>query len=225
MDDEPLADSVELEPDLMPGMEPEEGEPVRRTIKRMPSEQGSNIPLGWKPTPAKPIPVTRCVYVWPDGHDRQGERCNRWSLRGTQRCYIHGGRGNLKNIETYRQAIIEAARLEMTEYAPAAVTGLWALAENASAENVRLKAYTEVLDRIGLKAAEQFQVDVTHHDADPAVALAQRLAKLKKAADEIRQRDDERRTAANADILHSLDGSVVLELEAGGEIIDGEIVD
>jgi hypothetical protein len=220
------ADTMEIELDLAPGMEAEEDTVDRRRINT-PDRQNSTIPTGWKPTAAKPIPVVRCTHVWPDGHDRQGERCNKWSLRGSRRCYYHSGRGNLKNVEEYRLAVVESARLRITEAVPEALDWLFELGANSTADNVRLKAATEILDRAGIKSAEQIDVSVTHHEADPAVALAERLNKLKQAADEIRKRDEDRRAAADAVASAAASaGSAVLELEAGdGVVIDGEIVE
>jgi hypothetical protein len=206
-------DSIELEPDLPPGQEPEEGAPVKRFIKRTAVQQGSSIPTGWKPTAKKPIPVVRCHYIFKDSHARAGERCEQWSLRGSNLCYMHGGRGNLKNIETYRQSIIEAARLRLTEAVPDALQTLFDLAANSTADNVKLKAATEVLDRAGVKTAEQVEIDLHVTEASPAAALAERLDKLKKAADFIADQE-RKRTAAR-------------ELEAAPDttVIDAEIVE
>lgn len=215
MDKEELpaeSDHIELEPDLPPGQEPEEGAPTKRHIKRSAVQQGSNIPVGWKPTVHKPIPVVRCHYVFKDSHARAGERCEQWSLRGSNLCYAHSGRGNLKNIEIYRQTIIEAARIRLTEAVPDALQTLFDLAANSTADNVKLKAATEVLDRAGVKSADQLEIDLrVSDDLSPAAALAERLDKLKKAADYITEQE-RKRTAA-------------LELEAGPEVIEAEIVE
>lgn len=209
---------LELEPDLAPGMEPEDGGPKRRYIKKQSAEQqGSNIPLGWKPTVQAPVPVVRCHHIFKDDHPRGGERCGRWSLRGSRLCYRHSGNGNLKNVEEYRQAIIDAARLQLIESAPAAVDVMLDLMANSPADNVRLKAAESVLDRTGLKIAEEINVNVEVTEMNPAVVLAERMQKLKTAAETIRRKDEE------AAEQRALEAAAVVEPD--GEIIEGEIVD
>jgi 3-deoxy-D-manno-octulosonate 8-phosphate phosphatase KdsC-like HAD superfamily phosphatase len=87
------------------------------------------------------------------------------------------------------------------------------LAANSTADNVKLKAATEVLDRAGVKTAEQVEIDLHVTEASPAAALAERLDKLKKAADFIADQE-RKRTAAR-------------ELEAAPDttVIDAEIVE
>jgi hypothetical protein len=184
MDSERLpTERLELEPDLAPGMEPEEGALTRRSIKYTPGQQDATIPAGWKPSLNKPIPVVRCHYVWKTGHPREGDRCNKWSLRGSQLCFFHSGRGNLKNVEEYRLAIIEAARLQLTEAVPDAMKTLLDLAANSPADNVKLKAATEILDRAGIKTAAELNVNVEVTEANPATTLAERLDKLRRGAE------------------------------------------
>lgn len=206
-------------------MEAEEDTLDRRQINT-PSRQGSNIPAGWKPTIRKPIPVVRCHYVWPDDAPRGGDRCNRWSLRGSQLCYIHSGRGNLKNVEEYRLAIVEAARLQLTEAIPDAMATLLDLAANSPADNVKLKAATEILDRAGIKTAQELNVTVEHSETNPATTLAERIEKLKKAAElsaEMQRRNDaavEETLALTAVPVSVIDSDDT----ADSEVIEGEIV-
>lgn len=221
------SEQVELEPDLPPGVEPEEGGAERRFIKKQSAlQQDSLIPQGWKPTVRTPVPVVRCAHIFKDSHERAGERCGRWSLRGSRLCYRHSGNGNLRNVEEYRQAIIEAARLQLTEAVPDAMQTLIHLQENSPADNVRLKAATEILDRAGLKAAEQLEVDITVSDRPPAVALAERLEKLRRAG-ELNAEMQRRQNEAEEERLALPSASVVLPLEDDNEIvvIEGEIID
>jgi hypothetical protein len=225
-------EQVELEPDLPPGQEPEEGAPAKRFVKRSALEQDAIIPAGWKPTARKPIPVVRCRYIFKDNHPRGGERCGRWSLRGSELCWTHGGKGNLRNVEEYRRAIIDAARLQLTEAVPDALNTLITLAESSPADNVRLKAATEILDRTGLKSPDEVHVDVEVTHTTPAATLAERLDKLKKAAG--LQADMQRRVQDEEDrIAESAAGTAVLELlpattattDPDDGVIEGEIVD
>lgn len=226
MEEQPLAEEsefIELEPDLPPGQEPEDDAPAKRRIKRSAVQQGSLIPQGWKPSLRKPVPVVRCNYIFHDKHERAGERCMRWSLRGSLLCYTHGGRGNLKHAEEYRLAIIESARLQLIEGAGDAVDTMLYLMRHSGADNVRLKAATEVLDRVGIKTADQLEVDVTVTEASPAAALAQRLDKLKKAAEFVAAKEEEQRRAEEEQLALPA-GTAVIEVE-DAEVIDGEVVE
>lgn len=224
------AEQIEIELDLPPGQVADEDVLDRRRINT-PSRQGATIPAGWKPTVHKPVPVMRCHHVWPDDHPRGGDRCNRWSLRGSQLCYIHSGRGNLKNVEEYRLAIVEAARLQLTEAVPDALATLFELAANSPADNVKLKAATEILDRAGLRTAAELNVQVEHIEAQPAATLSERLQKLKSAADVIRAKEEEAEAAAaeaelNARMLTAATAAVDLDDDGDdGGIIEGEIVE
>lgn len=223
MTDEPLADEyLELEPDLPPGQVPDEDALKHRSVKRTAAAQGSNIPQGWKPSLRKPIPVVRCHYIFKDTHAKAGEQCEKWSLRGSLLCYTHGGRGNLQNVEDYRKAIVDAARLELTENVPMALDTLFHLAQNSGADNVRLKAAESILDRTGIKTADQLEVSLEVTQTDPAAVLAERLGKLKDAADKIASARAEARQAPlpDPDQLALTTGE-----DDEADIIEAEVVD
>jgi hypothetical protein len=222
------SDQVELEPDLPPGVEPDEGSSTKRFIKQSALQQGSNIPTGWKPTVRTPVPVMRCSHIFKDDHPRGGDRCGRWSLRGSRLCYRHSGNGNLKNVEEYRLAIIEAARLQLTEAVPDALATILDLAANSPADNVKLKAATEILDRAGIKTAQELNVNVEVSEASPATTLAERIEKLKKAAEisaEMQRRNAEAQeetlalTAVPVSVIDTADTA-----DSDTEILEGEIV-
>src|SRR4051794_26381530 len=67
------------------------------------------VPPSWKrATVGAPVPVVRCTYIFPDTHDRPGEQCKRWSLRGTTVCIKHGGA--LPGVREHSEAVVESAR-------------------------------------------------------------------------------------------------------------------
>lgn len=136
------------------------------------------VPAGWKKaTLGAPIPVVRCTYIFPDTHDRPGEQCARWSLRGTVKCIKHGGQ--IPGVRQHSEAMVEAARLRLIGATDEAVDWLLELAESSTSDAVRLKATTEVLDRAGVRGG--VEVDVTVGEkVDPAQALRDRLAVLRK---------------------------------------------
>lgn len=140
-------------------------------------QQNSNIPLGWKPTPAEPVPVVRCVTI-----KKNGERCKRWSLRGYNKCYRHSGSGNLPNVQKYCDNVIEAARLRLLDNADYAIDVLEELMQPGTSEGVRLKASTEVLDRAGVRGGFEVDTEVTV-TVSAADTIAERLSKLRKGAE------------------------------------------
>lgn len=163
-----------------------------------PASQESTIPLGWKPTPAQPVPVMRCTQIKKDG-----VRCGRWSLRGYHKCVKHAGPGAKMadgNVNVYREAVIESAKLRLLDEVDPALDGLVALAQPGTAEAIRLKAYTEILDRAGIRGGFEMSVDgeVTVSSADE---IRKRLAGLKEGAEEVRKMREE--------ALNEIDGDVV----------------
>jgi hypothetical protein len=142
----------------------------------VPGAQGSIVPLGWTPTPSKPVPVVRCIVIKKDG-----TRCGRWSLRGHTKCksHLHGADMNFPHVRQYMDAVIEAARLRLVDSADDSITTLEFLRENASGEAIRLKAATEVLDRAGVRGGFEIDVEV-EQKTNPAELLAKRLQTLRE---------------------------------------------
>ena len=146
------------------------------------AEQGSNIPVGWKPTAAEPVPVIRCTKIKKDS-----ERCKRWSLRGTNVCMAHGAQ--LPNVRDHAQAVVEAARMRIVGLADDAVDTLEELLEPGTQAQVRLKAATELLDRAGIKGAPDLAITVEHTMsaadtiAEKLKGMAARIAKAEEPED------------------------------------------
>lgn len=177
--------------------EPEEPENEKNPNANSASGQGSIVPLGWKPSKAHPVPVVRCIQIKKDG-----VRCGRWSIRGYTKCIKHSGPGALMpdgNVNVYAAAVIEAARLRMIDEVDPAIDGLVALSQPGSAEQIRLKAYTEILDRAGIRGG--FEVEVTGEvTVSPVDLLRKRLTELKE-------------------------GREAVEAMRNGDIVDGEIIE
>lgn len=146
---------------------------------KMPAEQGSIVPLGWKPTISKPVPVTRCTVI-----KKNGDRCRRWSVRGYTKCFAHGRLElNLPNVAAHKDAVVEAARMRLLDCSDEAVNTLEQLLQPGTAEGIRLKAATEILDRNGIRGG--FEVDVqVEQKEDPATVLAKRLLTLRERHEE-----------------------------------------
>lgn len=141
-------------------------------------EQGSVVPLGWKPTSTEPVPVVRCVQIKKDGH-----RCGRWSLRGYTKCYVHAGPGRMKdgNVAKYAEAVQEAARLRLIDSSDMALDCIEELIKPGTSEQIRLKAATEVLDRAGIRGGFDVNVDV-QVTTNPSETIEERLKALAEGA-------------------------------------------
>lgn len=150
-------------------------------VDRSPASQDSLIPRGWKPTPKEPIPVMRCSHIYKDGdkHGRDGERCNRWSLRGYYKCWTHSGKGGLENVNTFKQNVIEANYLRLYGSLEQATDWLLDIAENANSEAVRLKAIEDIHAMCGMRAGADLNVTITTTD-NPADLLQDRLRALRE---------------------------------------------
>lgn len=125
--------------------------------KTSPAEQGLEVPMGWKPTASEPVPVVRCIGT----SSSTGERCRRWSLRGTNICRKHGAQ--LPSVRAHAEAVVESARLQLMGMADDAVEVLHDLMKAGVADAVRLKAAETVLTRAGIKDAISLDIEVTHN--------------------------------------------------------------
>lgn len=143
---------------------------TERGIKGSPEEQGSNIPVNWKPTLEKPVPVVRCTTI-----KRDGKQCNRWSIRGITVCAMHGGKR--PNMRKQADAVVEAARLKILGLTEEAVGVLDDLIKVGTNDAIRLKAAQDILDRAGIKGTIDVNVEV-EHKTSPAELVTQRLQKL-----------------------------------------------
>jgi hypothetical protein len=141
---------------------PVDAAPVNRSRsagKNSAEDQGTNIPMGWKPTVKEPVPVVRCTGTVRNG-PRTGLRCPNWSLRGATVCLQHGG--HLPNVRQHAQDVVEAARLRILGLADLAIDTLEELIDPSVGAAIRLKAATELLDRGGIKGAPDLTVEVEH---------------------------------------------------------------
>lgn len=135
-------------------------------------EQGSNTPVGFKPSKAHPIPPIRCTGTVRNG-PRAGLQCGKWSIEGATVCLVHGGR--LPNVKEAAAKTVEAARLRLLGLADDAIDTLEELIAPGTADQVRLGAVKEILDRGGIfKNAPDATIEVQHTIA-PSEVLAERL--------------------------------------------------
>jgi hypothetical protein len=161
--------------------------------KNSAAEQGLEIPMGWKPTASEPVPVVRCKA----NSSTTGERCKRWSIRGTTVCAKHGGQ--LPSVVEHAQAVVESARLRLMGMADDAVEVLYDLVQPGVSDQIRLNAAKEILNRSGLN--EAIKVEVEHSTVSQAEEIHKKLAVMRDRFLASQAKDEE-------------------ELEDQGEILD-----
>lgn len=154
----------------------EDAAEVQNPSATVPGGQGSVIPLGWKPTADKPVPVVRCTVIKKDG-----VRCGRWSLRGHTKCKSHlrNADTSFPSVREHMDAIIESARMRLLDDSDVAIDTLEDLLQPGTSEGIRLKAATEILDRIGVRGGFELEVEVKQTE-NPAEILSKRLELLRE---------------------------------------------
>lgn len=105
-------------------------------------------------------------------------------MRGMTKCWAHGKRElNFPNVKAHKEAVVDAARMRLLDASDDAVNTLEQLLQPGTAEGIRLKAATEILDRNGIRGG--FEVDVAvEQKEDPATLLAKRLLTLRQRHEE-----------------------------------------
>ena len=90
------------------------------------------------------------------GHNRQGQLCRKYAMRGQQVCKNHGG-GSPQALAK-AAAAVELAELRLRNLAPRAVAELETLVTSADSEQVRLQAANSLVDRSVGKPKERVDV-------------------------------------------------------------------
>ena len=131
-------------------------------------------PKAWKPTVLDPFPSFRCTKIMDSG-----EQCKNMGIRGmlpeNAKCTNHGGKNPA--VKEKARSRVDAARMKILEDAETAAEVLSSLTLAGTADNIRLKAATEILDRAGVRGGVEIDVsgDVTVNTADE---VRKRLASL-----------------------------------------------
>lgn len=148
---------------VMPPPPPIEGDEVRPKYDNWPSAEGyETVPEDWKPKSGRELPALRCTHI----RDRDDSRCKNFGVRGTgfngtpSMCFIHGG--SLPSVKAKAEATLLVARMRLVENTGMALDTLFELTKPGTAENIRLKASTEILDRAGIKGGFDVNVEVQH---------------------------------------------------------------
>ena len=90
------------------------------------------------------------------GHNRQGQLCSKYAMRGQNVCRNHGG-ASPQALAAAAEAV-ELAELRLRNLAPRAVAELEALVTSATSEQVRLQAANSLVDRSVGRAKERVDV-------------------------------------------------------------------
>lgn len=120
-------------------------------------------------------PPGRCT-AW----KMNGDRCKNWhngAKTDAYLCRMHLGRPGTDT------QIVEHARTRMKSAGLAAVDELESLLDSATSEPVRLKAATEILDRIGIRAGVEIDQNVKIEVRPAADMIQDRLRRLAISAD------------------------------------------
>lgn len=133
----------------------------------------------FRPTVARPLPPLKCTALVRNG-ERAGTRCRRWAVYGAEVCLVHGA--TLPVVREAAQRRVEEARMRLFGLSENAVDALEQLLEPGTAEGVRLKAATEVLDRAGVRGG--VEVSLTAEVRNPADEVKSRLERLRKGFEE-----------------------------------------
>jgi hypothetical protein len=133
------------------------GQVLRCIILVMSDVANLPIPEGWEPTYLQPLPCFPCTKI-----KANGERCKNNGIMGMKpdnaKCAVHGGR--LESVKDAAAKRVEIARMEMMDDVPQAIATLRVLTQPGTADAVRLKASTEILDRTIGKAPLDINVEV-----------------------------------------------------------------
>lgn len=110
---------------------------------------------------------------------RNGEQCHLAALEDSLFCARHhvivSKAAPTRDVLRYREQLLDNAKLELLRMSPKALTTVEQVMDNEAAPaQVRLKAATEVLDRIGVRGGMEIDVSAEIH-TDPAEDIRRRL--------------------------------------------------
>ncbi len=145
------------------------------------SERGYDLhmplPLSSKPpTPAEPVRAVRCTGRVRNG-PRTGEQCTKLAILGHEKCLSHGAQ--LPSVRKFAAEYIESKRLELVHHTDDAICTILDVLKPGVSDAVRLKAATEILDRVGIRGGTEISVS-SGNTEDPAVQLRDRLNRLRE---------------------------------------------
>lgn len=166
-----------------------------------PEQASSSVPsappVPWQPTRERPIQTPRCPVI-----KANGVRCNNWCVSGYLKCVAHMKAHQFPTAAMYADAVVDAARLRLFGDADAAVETLEALTQPGTGDAIRLKAATEILDRVGIRGGTEVKVQSeVSVDNNSIEELTRRLERLKTAATAVAELEQKKQDAEDAAII------------------------
>lgn len=121
----------------------------------------------WEVSPETPVAPVRCVTV-----QETGDRCEMSAIPGQNRCLKHGA------SEAEAHQVIEAARHRLMGLTNTAIETFDDVMKNSINDSARIKAATEVLNRVGVK--EDTNINIQIEDKTEArTAVLSRLESMR----------------------------------------------
>jgi uncharacterized protein (UPF0147 family) len=134
----------------------------------------SDAPIEYPPVFADPRNDRSCSFLLTP----EGDTCTQTSLSDSTFCARHHVRSSTKqtsDLERFREQMILNAKHDLLRMVPTAAATIAQLIEDEDVPaNVRLKAATEVLDRVGVRGGTEIDIraEVT---SDPSADIRRRL--------------------------------------------------
>lgn len=121
----------------------------------------------WEPSPETPLAPVRCVVVGTDG-----TRCDSAAMEGANRCLRHGAE------EVEADKVVKAARRRLQGMANTALETFEDVMKNSINDSARIKAASEVLNRVGVKEDTNIKVEIEDKSSARA-AIFERLETMR----------------------------------------------
>lgn len=103
----------------------------------------------WEVSPDTPLAPIRCTTVHQDG-----SRCEYTAIPGANRCLKHGA----EEAESHK--VVEAARKRLMGLTHTAIETFDDVMRNSINDSARIKAASEVLNRVGVKETTEINVQI-----------------------------------------------------------------
>lgn len=152
--------------------------PSDKVEYKFPSAEGyETVPADWKPQSGRELPALRCTHTRDDD-----SRCKNFGVRGTgfngtpAMCFRHGG--SLPAVKAKAEATLLVARMRLVENTGMALDTLFDLTKAGTADAIRLKASTEILDRAGIKGGIDLHIEV-NNNVSASTEIAKKLATMR----------------------------------------------
>lgn len=115
----------------------------------------------WEVSPENPLAPVRCVTV-----GSSGDRCEMAAIPGQNRCLKHGA------SEAEAHQVVEAARRRLMGLSHTAIETFEDVMKNSINDSARIKAASEVLNRVGVKEDTNINVQIDDRTESRSAVLS-----------------------------------------------------